>query len=115
MASWRNQSSITGSNNIPLGNRRRFGAGGEREPDMMDSRSPAGSEATIVPDPRKAPKRGRSPVRDEEPLSADGSKPRKKRNRWAISGNNAAAGLVGLPTSIMANMTSEQLEAYVLK
>lgn len=41
-------------------------------------------------------------------------KKRKKRNRWGDAQENKAAGLMGLPTMIMANMTSEQLEAYTL-
>ncbi|KAJ5577632.1 uncharacterized protein N7459_006596 [Penicillium hispanicum] len=96
---WRNQG-ITGSNNIPLG-RRRFG--GEEED---DSRTVTPSS---MPD---GPKRGRSPVRADPP--ADGVKRRKKRNRWGDQQENKAAGLMGLPTMIMANFTSEQLEAYTL-
>lgn len=49
----------------------------------------------------------------EEP-AGDGSRRRKKRNRWGDATENKAAGLMGLPTAIMANMTSEQLEAYTL-
>jgi splicing factor 1 len=45
---------------------------------------------------------------------ADGVKRRKKRNRWGDQQENKAAGLMGLPTMIMANFTSEQLEAYTL-
>lgn len=52
------------------------------------------------------------------PLAADvqedGVKRRKKRNRWGEAVENKAAGLMGLPTMIQANMTSEQLEAYTL-
>ena len=44
----------------------------------------------------------------------DGVKKRKKRNRWGDAQENKAAGLMGLPTMIMANMTNEQLEAYTL-
>jgi splicing factor 1 len=44
----------------------------------------------------------------------DGVKRRKKRNRWGDAQENKAAGLMGLPTMIMANMTTEQLEAYTL-
>ena len=63
-------------------------------------------------------KRGRSP----EPRAhagaggADPSGPRqrKKRNRWGDASDNKAAGLMGLPTAILAKMTSEQLEAYTL-
>lgn len=75
-------------------------------------------------------KRGRSPVRGmflypkdkyfisdlstEAPAAPDGDRRRKKRNRWGDATENKAAGLMGLPTAIMANMTSEQLEAYTL-
>ncbi len=44
----------------------------------------------------------------------NGVKKRKKRNRWGDAQENKAAGLMGLPTMIMANMTNEQLEAYTL-
>lgn len=44
----------------------------------------------------------------------DGARQRKKRNRWGDAEENKAAGLMGLPTAIMANMTPEQLEAYTL-
>ncbi len=125
---WRQQGS-TGSNNIPLGNKRRFGG---------DSASPHGdsngngssgftpSHSNGVAD--GGPKRGRSPVRGQyNPLNlsslhakriqepnADGSRRRKKRNRWGDQEDNKAAGLMGLPTAIHATMTSEQLEAYAL-
>ena len=46
--------------------------------------------------------------------AADGVKRRRKRNRWGEAGENKAAGLMGLPTMIQANMTAEQLEAYTL-
>jgi len=95
---WRNQG-ITGSNNIPLG-RRRFGGDEEDE------------SRTVSPSLPDGPKRGRSPVRADPP--ADGVKRRKKRNRWGDQQENKAAGLMGLPTMIMANFTSEQLEAYTL-
>ncbi|BCR85603.1 putative zinc knuckle transcription factor/splicing factor MSL5/ZFM1 [Aspergillus chevalieri] len=99
---WRNQG-ITGSNNIPLGPRRRFGD----EPQDDDSRT-----ATPASIGDTSYKRGRSPVRAEAP--ADGVKKRKKRNRWGDAQENKAAGLMGLPTMIMANFTNEQLEAYTL-
>ncbi|PKS11040.1 hypothetical protein jhhlp_002801, partial [Lomentospora prolificans] len=91
--SWRNQG-ITGSNNIPLG-KRRFGGD--------DDETPPSEDGDL--------KRGRSPERRSEP---DGPKRRKKRNRWGDASENKAAGLMGLPTAIVANMTSEQLEAYTL-
>lgn len=118
--SWRNQG-ITGSNNIPLGNRRRFvgdGNGDSQNGSSYDSGH--GVESS---------KRGRSPTRGSYILfshnhhtvltflaepAADGVKRRKKRNRWGDATENKAAGLMGLPTMIQANMTSEQLEAYTL-
>jgi splicing factor 1 len=123
---WRAQGS-TGSNNIPLGNKRRFPAG--------DSASPQREENGYNPSQPASGydggfKRGRSPVRCEytipcdrhifidcslaEAPSGDGERRRKKRNRWGDATENKAAGLMGLPTAIMANMTSEQLEAYTL-
>ena len=110
---------ITGSNNIPLGARRRFG-GDEPEGGGYQHAPPRGASSD------SGPKRGRSPVRGElRPLRAasshssappadDGVKRRKKRNRWGDTDGNKAAGLMGLPTMIMANMTNEQLEAYTL-
>ncbi|KAE8150146.1 hypothetical protein BDV25DRAFT_117166 [Aspergillus avenaceus] len=97
---WRNQG-ITGSNNVPLG-RRRFGGD---DPGDDESR-------TATPSSLGDHKRGRSPVRAEPPV--DGVKKRKKRNRWGDAQENKAAGLMGLPTMIMANFTNEQLEAYTL-
>lgn len=122
---WRQQGS-TGSNNIPLGSRRRFG--GDDSASQHDSGyNPSQSGSGYS---EGGSKRGRSPVRCEYPLpydltrvtdntkaeepSGDGSRRRKKRNRWGDATENKAAGLMGLPTAIMANMTSEQLEAYTL-
>jgi splicing factor 1 len=124
---WRNQG-ITGSNNIPLGRRRMGDEEGEEE---SRTATPSSVPPSMGPD---GPKRGRSPVRGmsrkafalgkpkltpflsiaEPVLAADGSKRRKKRNRWGDQQENKAAGLMGLPTMIMANFTSEQLEAYTL-
>lgn len=119
---WRNQG-VTGSNNVPLG-RRRFG-GDEAPEDESRTATPASAAGD------SAYKRGRSPVRGEllpfhphyikvkiltslaDP-PADGVKKRKKRNRWGDAQENKAAGLMGLPTMIMANFTNEQLEAYTL-
>ncbi|KAI0119921.1 hypothetical protein GGR51DRAFT_1787 [Nemania sp. FL0031] len=99
--SWRNQG-ITGSNNIPLGTRRRFGG----EPDGTEA-GRDGLDGVSNGDRDRDLKRGRSP----EP---NGPRRRKKRNRWGDASENKAAGLMGLPTAIVANMTSEQLEAYTL-
>ncbi|KAF1829649.1 hypothetical protein BDW02DRAFT_583520 [Decorospora gaudefroyi] len=98
--SWRNQG-ITGSNNIPLGTRRRFG-GGDNDDGGYNPSAPAEGLSEL--------KRGRSPTRD----SSDGPRQRKKRNRWGDASENKAAGLMGLPTAIYSAMTTEQLDAYTL-
>ncbi|KAK8058511.1 Branchpoint-bridging protein [Apiospora phragmitis] len=104
--SWRSQG-ITGSNNIPLGSRRR----GADDGDEGVVKREASVETPSYSNGDRDLKRGRSP----EPRSdADGPRRRKKRNRWGDASENKAAGLMGLPTAIVANMTSEQLEAYTL-
>lgn len=121
--SWRGQG-ITGSNNIPLGSRRRFG-GADSTPPADDG----GFNTTqSVNGGSDGYKRGRSQERGRchplfemnrinwlvaEPVDG-GEKRRKKRNRWGDAAENKAAGLMGLPTMIKANMTNEQLEAYTL-
>ncbi|EGS17495.1 uncharacterized protein CTHT_0068240 [Thermochaetoides thermophila DSM 1495] len=100
---WRNQG-ITGSNNIPLG-KRRFG--GDADKDKEDDAT-NGNITTSNGIENGDLKRGRSPERSEEPRR------RKKRNRWGQASDNKAAGLMGLPTAIVADMTAEQLEAYTL-
>ena len=121
---WRNQG-ITGSNNIPLGSRRRFGGSDSAPPD--DGGYNPSQPATGFADSNY--KRGRSPERGKPYCSpdtlaltdtsqaevvVDGERRRKKRNRWGDAAENKAAGLMGLPTAIKANMTTEQLEAYTL-
>jgi splicing factor 1 len=91
----------TGANTIPLGSRRRFG--GE------DSGTPEGNGTPSGFDN----KRGRSPERREPELNPDGTKKRRKRNRWGEASENKAAGLMNLPTAITTPMTAEQLDAYV--
>jgi splicing factor 1 len=113
--SWRNQG-ITGSNNIPLGNRRRLGGEGSDDGAYNPSEPSAGLDL----------KRGRSPTRGKIPHNStskilltpqedsDGPSRRKKRNRWGDASENKAAGLMGLPTAIYSAMTTEQLDAYTL-
>jgi hypothetical protein len=60
------------------------------------------------------PKKAHTDILSLAEPPADGVKRRKKRNRWGDAQENKAAGLMGLPTMIMANFTNEQLEAYTL-
>lgn len=55
---WRKNDGITGSNNIPLGTRRRFGGDAEESASPADYAAAPASSADPV-------KRGRSPVRGE--------------------------------------------------
>lgn len=96
--SWRQNLGQTGANTIPLGTRRRFGGD-----DTPEAEAPPSHEL----------KRGRSPERKEPELNPDGTKKRRKRNRWGDAADNKAAGLMNLPTAITAPMTAEQLDAYV--
>jgi len=98
---YRGQGGITGSNNVPLGNKRRFGdAAGDSTPTPpFESRDDG------------AAKRGRSPIRE---LNPDGTRKRKKKNRWGEATENKAAGLMNLPTAVVGHMTAEQLDAYAL-
>ncbi|KAI9672808.1 MAG: hypothetical protein M1831_000243 [Alyxoria varia] len=116
---WRQQG-ITGSNQIPLGTRRRNGADRESRFDSGPT-PPADSrpEESRFKRPREdvdaasPPARGRTESRNENVEAAiDSIKSRKKRNRWGPAEENKAAGLMGLPTQVMAKMTSEQLDAY---
>jgi splicing factor 1 len=111
---WRNQG-ITGSNNIPLGNRRRFG----------DNADDGGYNPAAPAEGLSELKRGRSPARGTSshcpistiltiPTDSQGPRERKKRSRWGDVGENKAAGLMGLTTAIYSNMTTEQLDAYTL-
>lgn len=109
---WRAQGK-TGSNSIPLGNRRRMGGEG----DENDYTPPQQQHQAPSFDHGLKRERGSSPppmpMSDKPNGDVDRGR-RKKRNRWGDATENKAAGLMGLPTAIMANMTSEQLEAYTL-
>lgn len=59
--SWRSQG-ITGSNNIPLGNRRRFGGDSDSKPEDDDHVKPDFDD-TFSNGPDRDLKRGRSPER----------------------------------------------------
>ncbi|TKA31033.1 hypothetical protein B0A50_02001 [Salinomyces thailandicus] len=103
----------TGANTIPLGSRRRGGGGGGGF--GGDDGGPPGELPPIemIATSTIDLKRGRSPERKEPELNPDGTKKRRKRNRWGEAADNKAAGLMNLPTAITAPMTAEQLDAYV--
>lgn len=106
----------TGANVIPLGNRRRGFEDSAPPPDFSDPRPPPSfndnlkrergdDEESRGRDTQRAPR--------EPEFNPDGTKKRRKRNRWGDAADNKAAGLMNLPTAITAPMTAEQLDAYV--
>lgn len=116
---WRNQG-MTGSNNIPLGKMRRFGGDAQQNDNHNNSSNDQDLKRGRSPERRKLAtlscrcllrRHANMPVLGPE---GDGAPRRRKRNRWGDASDNKAAGLMGLPTAILANMTSEQLEAYTV-
>jgi splicing factor 1 len=100
---WRNKGAITGTNNIPLGPRKRFAE------DESRSESPGGDNFTNLPTVPAGPLK----LEDR-----DGSRSRKRKNRWgpeASSKENKILGLMGMVTALTSTMTPEQVEAYALQ
>ncbi|CAL1716829.1 unnamed protein product [Somion occarium] len=103
---------VTGTNEIPLGNRRRFGPApvGETAPPQLAQPSPS-----AYPRPQVASDRESSQgSRNESPApnaSADPNAPRKRRSRWG----DAKTEIPGLPTAISANGVSQaHLDNYAI-
>ncbi|KAF7327440.1 Splicing factor SF1 [Mycena kentingensis (nom. inval.)] len=100
---------ITGTNDVPLGNRRRFGPAPSEEalPPQLAQPSPSAYPRQQAESPGK---RGR----DEGPTSdpkADPNAPRKRRSRWG----DASTEIPGLPTAISATGVSQtQLDNYAI-
>jgi splicing factor 1 len=97
--SWRNKGAITGTNNIPLGPRKRLG-----EEDVSRSESPADYINNTPAGPLKLEDR-------------QGARSRKRKSRWGpetSSKENKILGLMGMSTALTAIMTPEQVEAYAL-
>jgi splicing factor 1 len=92
--SWRSKG-ITGTNNIPLGPRKRLGD------DVSRSESPD----IDGPSPAKM-------------VDREGARSRKRKNRWGpetTSKENKILGLMGMATALTGIMTPEQIEAYALQ
>ncbi|TFY60809.1 hypothetical protein EVG20_g7281 [Dentipellis fragilis] len=101
---------ITGTNEVPLGNRRRFGPAPVEEtaPPQLAQPSPS-----AYPRPRDDD-RGRkeeSPSSNGTPVPADANGARKRRSRWG----EAKTEIPGLPTAISATGVSQaQLDNYAI-
>jgi splicing factor 1 len=97
---WRNKGSITGTNNIPLGPRKRLGDENGR------SESPAEFNLPTVP---------AGPIKIED---RDGARSRKRKSRWGTEASykeNKILGLMGMATALTNIMTPEQIEAYAIQ
>ncbi|KAK9448470.1 uncharacterized protein V1518DRAFT_419051 [Limtongia smithiae] len=115
-----NSSGITGTNNIPLGSRRR-GPPADAFVPPPPSTAPDDFAPPPPPPPDDFLQPPPPPPDDDEggrgrSLDDDsGPRKRKRKNRWAApEQENQVANLVNLPTKITGNMTPEQIEAYVL-
>lgn len=104
---WRNRAAITGTNNIPLGPRKRFGDDDGSSAMQLDSAlqpSASASANANIPSGPIAPR--------------EGARSRKRKNRWgteASAKENKILGLMGMSTALVATMTPEQVEAYALQ
>ncbi|KAF8529825.1 hypothetical protein JB92DRAFT_3081243 [Gautieria morchelliformis] len=100
---------ITGTNDVPLGNRRRFGpAPVEMAPPQLAQPSP--SAFPRLPDQETSGKRPREET--VTPSDLDPNAPRKRRSRWG----DTKTELPGLPTAISANGVSQaQLDNYAIQ
>lgn len=111
---WRANQSQTGSNNIPLGNRRRFGGEDDTPPPRESARGRERSRSPVRGMSKSISHYSRTRLQLPVKPDPDTQRVRKRRNRWGPADENKAAGLMGLPTAILSTMTQEQKEAYVL-
>ncbi|THH19813.1 hypothetical protein EW146_g1415 [Bondarzewia mesenterica] len=100
---------ITGTNDVPLGNRRRFGPAPSEDiaPPQLAQPSPSAYPRPMQNDDRK--------IKEETPsftpTPADSNGTRKKRSRWG----EAKTDIPGLPTAISAAGVSQaQLDNYAI-
>ncbi|KAF4614072.1 hypothetical protein D9613_007883 [Agrocybe pediades] len=102
---------ITGTNDVPLGNRRRFGPAPTEDTPAPQLAQPSPSVYPRSQHQEDSPKRGR----DDSPVNGDAkvdpNAPRKRRSRWG----DAKTDIPGLPTAISAAGVSQaQLDNYAI-
>ncbi|KAI0346582.1 hypothetical protein BDW22DRAFT_1369218 [Trametopsis cervina] len=103
---------VTGTNEIPLGNRRRFGPAPVEESAPPQLAQPSPSAYPRAPPTERESSRQ---TREESPTSnsatPDPNAPRKRRSRWG----DAKTEIPGLPTAISANGVSQaHLDNYAI-
>ncbi|KAE9395006.1 hypothetical protein BT96DRAFT_886007 [Gymnopus androsaceus JB14] len=103
---------ITGTNDVPLGNRRRFGPAPSEEsaaPPQLAQPSP--SAYPKPQEPESIGKRGREESPQNGDPKVDPNAPRKRRSRWG----DAKTEIPGLPTAISAvGVSQAQLDNYAI-
>ena len=115
--SWRSQG-FTGSNNIPLGNRRRFDRDGDTS--SFDGDSNRGRGRSRSPVHQQAQGRfipsfsSSEHVLTSSAAISDTVRPRRRKHRWGDATDNKAAGLMGLPVLPGGAMSQDQADAYAL-
>ncbi|KAG5645554.1 hypothetical protein DXG03_005829 [Asterophora parasitica] len=104
---------ITGTNDVPLGQRRRFGPAPAEEaaPPQLAQPSPSAYPRSYNQDNESPGKRGRDDSPSNGDPKVDPNAPRKRRSRWG----DAKTDIPGLPTAISAAGVSQaQLDNYAI-
>ncbi|PKK78531.1 eukaryotic type KH-domain (KH-domain type I) [Rhizophagus irregularis] len=94
-------STITGTNNIPLGKRRLAGGSNEEIEDLAEKKLESNGNSL---------KRAKE-ENDQQTDGATEERKRKRRSRW---GGEETKVDIGVPTAITYNMSKEQLDTYLL-
>ncbi|CAB4432168.1 unnamed protein product [Rhizophagus irregularis] len=94
-------STITGTNNIPLGKRRLAGGSNEEVEDLAEKKLESNGNSL---------KRAKE-ENDQQTDGATEERKRKRRSRW---GGEETKVDIGVPTAITYNMSKEQLDTYLL-
>ncbi|GJE94874.1 Branchpoint-bridging protein [Phanerochaete sordida] len=103
---------VSGTNEIPLGNRRRFGPAPveDHAPPQLAQPSPS-AYPRAPPSDRDGPRQSRDDSPTSNSATPDPNQPRKRRSRWG----DAKTEIPGLPTAISANGVSQaHLDNYAI-
>jgi splicing factor 1 len=117
---WKSNPSITGTNNIPLGRRRRGSSSEDGNRPLDADEAQYNSEDLVDSSIRSSYKRTSEDLADDSEISsgtqqldAAEERRRKRRSRWGSE--DSKVNIPGLPTAITASMTKEQLDTYLRK
>ncbi|KAG8819047.1 hypothetical protein FRC19_010154 [Serendipita sp. 401] len=113
MSNWR-AIKTTGTNDTPLGNRRRFGAAPAEDmaPPQLAAPSPSDFPRSRFQEPDPKEKRSQDEYRSSAPKREE--EPRKRRSRWGEASQKVE--LPGMPTAISStNISQAQLDNYAIQ